>query len=340
MLTQRRMRWWWLLLFIGFLLPTTTVRASTASKPVSYFLDEDQILTPTTEHLITSTNQQWQDSRNVPEVIVARTHRPAGDVDEMAAELFQKWGIGQASSDNGVLILANRTGKTRNIRIEVGYGLESTLTDSRAGQILARYRGELKSANAKQVDLGLRHVFQAVVKQVAPTADSHFFNAAVRTRSMTQQLVQGVSLWVKTHIFLIITVIVPLSSRFWFSKHAEQMAVLFDPDHASATERQAATSRIGRFFLHFRLERATRFKLAGLILAVFITVTTLFPASSRRDDVAVILIILGFLILPGGDSGTGSSGGSAGGDSGANCGGSASGGASGGGASGGGGASI
>lgn len=340
MLTQRRMRWWWLALLIGLLLPTTAVHASTASKPVSYYLDEDQILTPATAHLITSTNQQWLDSRNVPEVIVATTHRPAGDVDEMAAELFQKWGIGQASSDNGVLILANRTGKTRHIRIEVGYGLESTLTDSKAGQILERYRSELKSSNPRQVDLGMRHVFQAVVKQVAPTADSLFFKAAVRTRSLSQQLGHGVSLWVKTHLFLIITVLVPLSGRFWYSKHAEQMAVLFDPDHSSATERQAATSRIARFFLHFRLERATRFKLAGLILAVFVTVTTVFPATSRRDDVSVVLILLGFLILPGGDSGTGSSGGGSAGGAGGAGGGAASGGASGGGASGGGGASI
>ena len=57
-----------------------------------------------------------------------------GDVDGAAVDLFKAWGIGKKGKDNGVLILAaigDRKG-----RIEVGYGLESLITDGQAGSIL------------------------------------------------------------------------------------------------------------------------------------------------------------------------------------------------------------
>jgi uncharacterized protein len=56
------------------------------------------------------------------------------DVDQAAVELFKAWGIGQKGKDNGILILASI--KDRRARIEVGYGLESVVTDADAGDIL------------------------------------------------------------------------------------------------------------------------------------------------------------------------------------------------------------
>ncbi|MBU4293636.1 MAG: TPM domain-containing protein, partial [Actinobacteria bacterium] len=48
--------------------------------------------------------------------------------EEYAVKLFEKWGIGKADKDNGVLILISPEGVTGNrpLRIEVGYGLEGT----------------------------------------------------------------------------------------------------------------------------------------------------------------------------------------------------------------------
>jgi uncharacterized protein len=58
--------------------------------------------------------------------------------EEYAAGLFEKWGIGQKKEDNGVLLLISPEGTPGNrpLRIEVGYGLEGTITDLEAGRII------------------------------------------------------------------------------------------------------------------------------------------------------------------------------------------------------------
>lgn len=55
-------------------------------------------------------------------------------VEEYATKLFAAWGVGQAGKDNGVLILV--APNEREMRIEVGYGLEGVLPDGLAGQII------------------------------------------------------------------------------------------------------------------------------------------------------------------------------------------------------------
>jgi len=58
--------------------------------------------------------------------------------EEYAAGLFEKWGIGKKKEDNGVLLLISPEGTPGNrpLRIEVGYGLEGTITDLEAGRII------------------------------------------------------------------------------------------------------------------------------------------------------------------------------------------------------------
>ena len=51
-----------------------------------------------------------------------------------ANELFEQWGIGKSGEDNGILFLIAY--EDRQTWIEVGYGLESIVTDGRAGRIL------------------------------------------------------------------------------------------------------------------------------------------------------------------------------------------------------------
>ncbi len=55
-------------------------------------------------------------------------------VEDYATRLFSLWGIGRAQLDNGVLILV--APNEREMRIEVGYGLEGVLPDGLAGDII------------------------------------------------------------------------------------------------------------------------------------------------------------------------------------------------------------
>jgi uncharacterized protein len=55
-------------------------------------------------------------------------------LEEFSLKVAEKWGIGQQGKDNGALLVIARD--DRKLRIEVGYGLEGTLTDLVAGQII------------------------------------------------------------------------------------------------------------------------------------------------------------------------------------------------------------
>jgi len=55
-------------------------------------------------------------------------------IEEYASEVFAAWKLGQKGKDNGVLLLI--APKDRKLRIEVGYGLEGTLTDAVASRII------------------------------------------------------------------------------------------------------------------------------------------------------------------------------------------------------------
>src|SRR5688500_16734662 len=56
------------------------------------------------------------------------------EVAQYAVELANRWGIGQASKDNGVLLLASTD--DRKVNISTGYGLEGALTDAMSGRII------------------------------------------------------------------------------------------------------------------------------------------------------------------------------------------------------------
>ncbi|HKQ24313.1 MAG TPA: TPM domain-containing protein [Burkholderiales bacterium] len=55
-------------------------------------------------------------------------------VEDYAVEVFEEWKIGSRELDNGVLILV--VPQDRRVRIEIGYGLEGTLSDATASRII------------------------------------------------------------------------------------------------------------------------------------------------------------------------------------------------------------
>ena len=65
------------------------------------------------------------------EIAIAIIQNLSGDtIENYAEKLFSDWGIGKKNSDNGVLILIAI--EDRQMRIEVGYGLEGSLTDAQS----------------------------------------------------------------------------------------------------------------------------------------------------------------------------------------------------------------
>lgn len=84
----------------------------------------------------------WQ-SNGVELAIVTVTDTSPYDTDTYAFRLFREWGIGDAKTDNGLLVLLNLG--EREIRIEVGRGLEGYISDAKAGRILDAAGPELSA---------------------------------------------------------------------------------------------------------------------------------------------------------------------------------------------------
>ncbi len=80
------------------------------------------------------------------EIAVASINSLVGDtIENFAVKLFEDWKIGKKGNDNGLLLLIAK--EDREMRIEVGYGLEPYITDLEASHLIQNvlvpaFRGE------------------------------------------------------------------------------------------------------------------------------------------------------------------------------------------------------
>jgi uncharacterized protein len=76
------------------------------------------------------------ETRSSIQLVVATINSLEGqEIEPYANALFRQWKLGENAKNNGVLLLV--APKERRVRIEVGYGLEGTLTDALAKVIIA-----------------------------------------------------------------------------------------------------------------------------------------------------------------------------------------------------------
>src|SRR5690606_27352177 len=67
-------------------------------------------------------------------VVVTLPDLGGRSIEETGLALGRQWGIGQQGKDNGALLIVAQA--ERRIRIEVGYGLEGSLTDAQSTLII------------------------------------------------------------------------------------------------------------------------------------------------------------------------------------------------------------
>ncbi len=97
-------------------------------------------------------------------VVVATVETIAPEtVEGYAVALFEKWGIGEKGKDNGILILV--AADEKKTRIEVGYGLEGTITDAEASRIIRDLM--LPTFRRGDYDEGIELAVQSLVGLIA-----------------------------------------------------------------------------------------------------------------------------------------------------------------------------
>ena len=97
-------------------------------------VDNAEILKADTRAKLTQDLKALED-RTTHQVAVLTVPTLAGEsVEDFAVRVFEAWKLGQKGKDNGVLVVV--VPQDRRMRIEVGYGLEGTLTDAQAARII------------------------------------------------------------------------------------------------------------------------------------------------------------------------------------------------------------
>lgn len=94
------------------------------------------------------------------------------ELEDYSLKVARTWGIGDKERNSGVLLLVVKN--DRKIRIEVGYGLEGSLPDIRAGQIIRDRMAPLfrQSKYYEGVKSGLEGIIAATHNEVDPQLNS------------------------------------------------------------------------------------------------------------------------------------------------------------------------
>ena len=97
-------------------------------------VDTANLLSGSMKQKLTQQLQAYEDKTTNQVVVVTLNSLQGYDIADYGYQLGRHWGIGQAGHNNGVLLIV--APKERKVRIEVGYGLEGTLTDALSRQII------------------------------------------------------------------------------------------------------------------------------------------------------------------------------------------------------------
>ena len=96
-------------------------------RPDGYVNDFASVLDESAEGHLEDYLRTLERDTSAEVVVVTVTSLDGTTIEDYANRLFADWGIGQAQSDNGVLLVV--APRDRSVRIEVGYGLEPILPD-------------------------------------------------------------------------------------------------------------------------------------------------------------------------------------------------------------------
>jgi len=146
-------------------------------------VDEAEVLKAPTRERLTAALKAHED-KTTNQVAVLTVPTIGGEsIEGYATRVFETWKLGQQGKDNGVLVIV--VPNDRKMRIEVGYGLEGTLTDAQAARIIRDdMTPQFKAGN---FDAGIAAGVQAIIARLeggaARAGDAASTSASTSTAS-------------------------------------------------------------------------------------------------------------------------------------------------------------
>src|SRR6185312_8759160 len=97
-------------------------------------VDQAGVMSAESKSDIETKSKELEDKSSIQLVVATVKSLQGSDIETYANQLFRFWKLGEAKNNNGVLLLVAPT--EHKVRIEVGYGLEGTLTDALSSVII------------------------------------------------------------------------------------------------------------------------------------------------------------------------------------------------------------
>lgn len=152
------------LLVVSFVSETASAQFDIPEKPEiqTSLYDYIDLFSPSEKSALENKLIRYADSTSTQIVMVAISTTKGEDIALLGARWGQKWGVGQATKDNGIFIILAKD--DRRVDINTGYGIEYLISDRTAEQIINREMiPQFKTGNYYQgLNNGADAIFEAL----------------------------------------------------------------------------------------------------------------------------------------------------------------------------------
>ncbi|HET6622139.1 MAG TPA: TPM domain-containing protein [Dongiaceae bacterium] len=165
-------------------------------------VDQANILSGSDESRLDAKLQEFENKSSIQLVVVTLPSLEGRLIEDWGLALGRTWGIGQKGKDNGALLVV--APNDRELRIEVGYGLEGTLPDATADSIIRNVI--VPRFKAGDMAGGISDGVDAIIKVLSGSGEEF-------TPSKRQVVSQTVSQWTPV-LFMGLFVILMIVAQF------------------------------------------------------------------------------------------------------------------------------
>jgi uncharacterized protein len=99
--------------------------------------DYGKVLSNTEERALENYLVKFENATSIQIALLTISSLQGENLEDFSMRVADKWKLGSKDKDNGVLLLISM--QEKKLRIEVGYGLEGSLTDAKSGYIIRNY---------------------------------------------------------------------------------------------------------------------------------------------------------------------------------------------------------
>ncbi len=187
--------------------------------------DNAEVLNDATRRALTERLKTHEDRTGDQIAVLTVPSLEGENIEEYAVKVFETWKLGMKGKDNGVLVIV--APKDRRMRIEVGYGLEGTLTDLAAGRIVRNVMTPRFKAGDYNggIEAGVQAILDLLEKGKAPAGvggagaggkTSSGFPIEAPAMSITERILIGAFIFGIIGLFTVIGIVTPGAGWFLY----------------------------------------------------------------------------------------------------------------------------